>query len=102
MSEYAQGSDAESGTRSNELVMAFGTAAAAVRRRWWLVIGVFALVVSVTMWRTMRQPRRYQATAVVQLEQQPRPDIVNQQPTWADMINPVSPIQSAQQLIKSQ
>lgn len=86
--------------RSNELAAAFHNAVTAVRRRWWLVLGVFIAVVSFSTWRTARQPRKYQSAAVVQLGEMRRPLTVEEAPTPYDWR--VDPIQSAQEIIKSQ
>ena len=45
-----------------------------VRRRWILVVTVFAIVTAIGGWRTMRQPRIYQSTATVRF-QQPTPAV---------------------------
>jgi tyrosine-protein kinase Etk/Wzc len=101
MSEYQNETDLEpAATRSNELSQAVRNAVAAVRRRWWLALGVFVAVVGIAMWRTTRQPRLYQAMAVVQLDRTGRPAMVQEQPTPDDWR--VDPIQSAQEIIKSQ
>ena len=41
----------------------------ALRRRWWVVPIVFALVVGVSMWRTLRQQRLYSAAATVRIQE---------------------------------
>jgi succinoglycan biosynthesis transport protein ExoP len=71
----------------------------AVRHRWWAVLGVFLLVVSVTMWRTVQKPRMYRATATVRIGEGQAPISGLQTPVYRDYR--VDPIQSEQIVIKS-
>ena len=41
----------------------------ALRRRWWIVPIVFALVVGFSMWRTLREERQYRAAATVRIRE---------------------------------
>ena len=41
----------------------------ALRRRWWIVPIVFALVVGFSMWRTLREQRQYRAAATVRIRE---------------------------------
>ena len=43
----------------------------ALRRRWWVVPIVFALVVGFSMWRTLRQQRLYRAAVTVRIQEDP-------------------------------
>ena len=73
---------------------------AILRRRWPVVLAVFAIVVAFGAWRTWRQPRIYQSTATVRFQQSAPPvqGMVQQQAwSWA-----IDPLQSEQLLIKSQ
>ena len=72
----------------------------AVRRRWPLVAAAFAAVVALGAWRTMRQPRIYQAKATVRF-QQAQPAVQGIPQTQIRSYN-VDPLQSEQYLIKSQ
>lgn len=75
-------------------------ALAILRRRWPVVLAVFALVVGFGAWRTWRQPRIYQSTATVRFQQSAPPVQGMAQPqawSWA-----IDPLQSEQLLIKSQ
>ncbi|HJU89861.1 MAG TPA: polysaccharide biosynthesis tyrosine autokinase [Gemmatimonadaceae bacterium] len=72
----------------------------AVRHRWWAVVGVFLLVVSVTMWRTVQKPRQYRATATVRIGEVQAPISGLQTPVYRDYR--VDPIQSEQIVIKSE
>jgi len=74
---------------------------AVIRRRWLLVLTVFAIVTGLGAWRTLRQPLIYQSTATVRF-QQPTPavqGIGGPSPVRNYMIDP---LQSEQLLIKSQ
>ena len=71
-----------------------------VSRRWWVVAGVLAVVVSVSAWRTSRQPRLYQATATVKL--QPRQSILpGMGGGQARLDYRIDPLLSEQNLIRS-
>ena len=74
---------------------------AAVRRRWWAVLGVFALVVAIGVWRTVHQPRLYEASVTVRIQegQSPLPGV---QAPGATMDWRVDRLLSEQQVIKSQ
>lgn len=72
----------------------------AVRHRWWAVLGVFALVVLFTTWRTVQKPRVYRATATVRIGEGQAPIAGLQTPTYRDYR--VDPIQSEQMVIKSE
>jgi capsular exopolysaccharide synthesis family protein len=75
-------------------------AVAAIRRRWWLVAGVVAVVMAVGLWRTLRQPRIYRAAATVRV-QQARPAF-STQPTYQSYDPRLDPLLSEQQVIRSQ
>ncbi|MDQ3698037.1 MAG: polysaccharide biosynthesis tyrosine autokinase [Gemmatimonadota bacterium] len=101
MSEYLDDPNGESPSgRAGDRAATLAAALSAIRRRWWLVAAVFAVVVAGAMWRTIRQPRLYETAAVVQLEQSNRPLAVADQRTPSDWR--VDPVQSAQEIIKSQ
>ncbi|NUQ93888.1 MAG: polysaccharide biosynthesis tyrosine autokinase [Gemmatimonadaceae bacterium] len=73
---------------------------AVARRRWILILTVFAVVTAIGAWRTMRQPRIYQATATVRF-QQPTPAVQGiAQPQIRSFT--IDPLQSEQLLIRSQ
>lgn len=72
-----------------------------IRRRWLVVLTVFAIVTAIGTWRTMRQPRIYQSTSTVRF-QQPTPAVqgIGGPPSIRNYS--VDPLQSEQLLIKSQ
>ena len=72
-----------------------------VRRRWLLVLTVFAILTALGTWRTMRQPRIYQSTSTVRF-QQPTPAVQGISGPSAIRNFSVDPLQSEQLLIKSQ
>ena len=72
-----------------------------VRRRWLLVLAVFAIVTGIGAWRTMRQPRIYQSASTVRF-QQPTPAVQGIGGPQAVRNFMVDPLQSEQLLIKSQ
>ncbi|MFL5561145.1 MAG: GumC family protein [Gemmatimonadaceae bacterium] len=74
---------------------------AVLRRRWLLVLTVFAVVTAIGTWRTMRQPRIYQSTATVRF-QQPAPAVQGIAGPQSVRNFSVDPLQSEQLLIKSQ
>jgi succinoglycan biosynthesis transport protein ExoP len=74
---------------------------AIVRRRWLVVLSVFAIVAAVGAWRTLRQPRIYQSTSTVRF-QQPAPAVQGTGAPMAVRNYSVDPLQSEQLLIKSQ
>lgn len=75
--------------------------AAIVRRRWLLVLTVFAIVTAIGAWRTMRQPRIYESTSTVRF-QQPTPAVQGISGPPSIRNYSVDPLQSEQLLIKSQ
>lgn len=72
----------------------------ALRKRWWVVVAVFLLVVGFTMWRTSRQERLYRATATIRLREPESAISGISRPTYLDYR--IDPIQSEQQVIKSE
>jgi capsular exopolysaccharide synthesis family protein len=72
----------------------------AVRRRWWAVPLVFVLVVSLGIWRTMREPHIYRAATTVRIENATSPiaGVQTSAPTYDYRIDPMV---SEQQVIKS-
>ena len=74
---------------------------AVVRRRWILVLTVFAIVTAIGGWRTMREPRIYQSTSTVRF-QQPAPAVQGIGAPQGVRNFAVDPLQSEQLLIKSQ
>ena len=75
-------------------------AISAVRRRWWLVLAVVAVVMGVGVWRTLRQPRIYRAAATVRVQQQRT--AFSTQPTYQSYDPRLDPLLSEQQVIRSQ
>ncbi len=71
------------------------------RRRWLVVLTVFAVVAAIGAWRTMRQPRIYQSTSTVRF-QQPTPAVQGMAGPSSARNFSVDPLQSEQLLIKSQ
>lgn len=73
----------------------------AVRRRWWAVLAVFIVVVAIGIWRTVNQPRLYEASVTVRIQegQSPLPGV---QAPGATMDWRVDRLLSEQQVIKSQ
>ena len=73
----------------------------AVRRHWWIAVLVFALVVSWSMWRTLRQERLYQASTTVRIQDAQLPATAmtgaGNMTDWR-----VDRLLSEQQIIKSQ
>jgi len=101
MSEYVDGSELESSSLgSGDRVAPLRNAVAAIRRRWWVVVAIFLAVLLVTAWRVSRQTRLYQALAVIQIDQAQRP--LSGLDPMGPMDYRIDPIQSAQELIKSQ
>jgi tyrosine-protein kinase Etk/Wzc len=98
MSEYHDDGPV-TGSSTGDRNLALRNAFIAIRRRWWLVAGVFVLVVAFAVWRTSRQQRLYQTTAVVQIGEvmQPMTSMTPSQ-NWDYRIDPM---QSAQEIIKS-
>lgn len=74
---------------------------AVIRRRWLLVLTVFAVVSAIGAWRTLRQPRIYQSTSTVRF-QQPAPAVQGIGAPSPIRNYSVDPLQSEQLLIKSQ
>ena len=74
---------------------------AVIRRRWLLVLTVFAVVTAIGAWRTLRQPRIYQSTSTVRF-QQPAPAVQGIGGPSLPRNYSVDPLQSEQLLIKSQ
>lgn len=72
-----------------------------VRRRWLVVLAVFAVVTAIGAWRTIRQPRIYQSASTVRF-QQPTPAVAGIGGPQAPRNFSVDPLQSEQLLIKSQ
>lgn len=73
---------------------------AALRHRWWAFALVLALVVGVSTWRTSRTMRLYATTATVRIQELQTGPVGVQSPTVRDYR--VDPIQSEQEIIKSQ
>ena len=73
----------------------------ALRRRWWVVVGIFIVVVAVGMWRTLRQPRLYRASVTVRVQEQQAP-IRGLQEGGGRYDYRVDPLKSEQMLIRSQ
>ena len=98
MSEYLDDGPV-TGSSTGDRNLALRNAFIAIRRRWWLVLGVFLLVVTFAVWRTSRQQRLYQSTAVVQIGEVTQP-MTSMTPAqqWDYRIDPM---QSAQEIIKS-
>ncbi|HET9004300.1 MAG TPA: GNVR domain-containing protein, partial [Gemmatimonadaceae bacterium] len=74
---------------------------AVIRRRWLLVLTVFAVVTAIGAWRTLRQPRIYQSASTVRF-QQPAPAVQGIGAPSLPRNYSVDPLQSEQLLIKSQ
>src|SRR6476661_4854428 len=74
---------------------------AVIRRRWLLVLTVFAIVTAIGAWRAMRQPRIYQSASTVRF-QQPTPAVQGIAGPQSVRNFSVDPLQSEQLLIKSQ
>ena len=72
-----------------------------IRRRWLLVLTVFAVVTAIGVWRTLRQPRIYQSSSTVRF-QQPTPAVQGIGAPSPIRNYSVDPLQSEQLLIKSQ
>ena len=87
------------GSSTGDRNLALRNALIAIQRRWWLVLAVFALVVAFAVWRTSRQVRTYQSTAVVQVGEARQPMTSMTQATQWDYR--IDPMQSAQEIIRS-
>jgi tyrosine-protein kinase Etk/Wzc len=85
--------------RENRM-QALRNAYVAIRHRWWAVLGVFVLVVAVTMWRTIQKPRQYRATATVRIGESQVPISGIQTPMYRDYR--IDLIQSEQVVIRSE
>ena len=97
---YADGSDVQaSGDGGVAKPLALRQLIAAVRHRWWLVLGVFGITVAIMMWRTVRKPRLYRATATVRVQETPPPMQGFGTPQVRDYR--IDPIQTEQQVIRS-
>src|SRR5919202_1920120 len=75
---------------------------AAIRRRWWVVLTVAAAVLALGVWRTLRQPLVFRASATVRFQQMQTPVAapgMSPYPRWDPRIDPLI---SEQELIKSQ
>jgi capsular exopolysaccharide synthesis family protein len=72
----------------------------AVRRRWWVVPLVFVAVVTLGIWRTLREPHVYRAATTVRIENTTSPiaGVQTAAPTYDYRIDPMV---SEQQVIKS-
>jgi capsular exopolysaccharide synthesis family protein len=55
---------------------------AAIRRRWFVVLPVFAVVLALGIWRTLHEPRRYRSHATVRVSQQ-RPQLPGLNPGFS-------------------
>lgn len=100
MSEYSDELQPEaSASREPDRALAVRNAIAAIRQRWWLVLGVFAVIVATSIWRTSRETRLYQSSAVIQIDEEQGPVAAQTAPTpgsWR-----IDPMLSAQEIIKS-
>ena len=74
---------------------------AVIRRRWLLVLTVFAVVTAIGAWRTLRQPRSSLSTSRVRVPQ-PAPAVQGIGAPSLPRNYSVDPLQSEQLLIKSQ
>jgi tyrosine-protein kinase Etk/Wzc len=74
---------------------------AAIRRRWWVALLVTLAVFAVGTWRTMRQPRIFQATATVRF-QVPQAPLPGMQTYSGSRDYRLDPMQSEQEIIRSQ
>lgn len=72
----------------------------AIRRRWWAVPLVFVALVTLGVWRTLREPHLYRAATTVRIEQSASPiaGVQTSAPTYDYRIDPMI---SEQQVIKS-
>ncbi|HSJ65536.1 MAG TPA: polysaccharide biosynthesis tyrosine autokinase [Gemmatimonadaceae bacterium] len=87
------------GSSTGDRNLALRNAFIAIQRRWWLVLGVFVIVVTFAVWNTSRQQRQYRTTAVVQVGEARQPmTSMTQAPQWDYRIDPM---QSAQEIIRS-
>ena len=69
-----------------------------VRRFWWLIAVVFTVVVSVTIWRTLKLPRLYRAMTTVRI-QEPNQPLSGMNPGFRDYR--VNPMATEQTIIRS-
>lgn len=98
MSDYSDDGPV-TGSSTGDRNLALRNAFIAIQRRWWLVLGVFAVVVAFAVWNTSRQQRQYRTTAVVQVGEARQPmTSMTQPPQWDYRIDPM---QSAQEIMKS-
>lgn len=70
-----------------------------VRRRWWAVLGVLALVIGIAYWHVSQQVRIYRASTTVRIQEQPSPLSTTQMTAFRDYR--VDPVQSEQEVIRS-
>ena len=73
MIESREQDELQDESESYERTLTLGDVLVAVRRRWWVVLGVLVLVVAIGAWRTLRQPRLYQTAATVRFQQPQSP-----------------------------
>jgi hypothetical protein len=100
MSEYLLDSGSEYTDAGRRAPSPLRSLLAAVRHRWWVVLGVFLAVVLLSTWRTARQTRMYQSTAIIQVRNDERLiEGLGAQP-YIDFR--IDPIQSEMEIIKSQ
>lgn len=73
----------------------------AVRRRWWIVLGVLVAIVGLALFRTLREARVYEASATVRIQPN-RSAIAGVQSPYSSYDPRTDPLLSEQQVIKSQ
>jgi len=96
---YSPGFDQEEDGPFTIAGLTLREAIAAIRRRWWLVAAVAAVVMAVGAWRTFRQPRIYRAAATVRVQQ--ARTAFSTQPSYQSYDPRMDPLLSEQQVIRS-
>lgn len=73
MDPYRELDDQQDDAEQYERTLTIRDVIIAIRRRWWVVLGILVLVVAIGAWRTIRQPRLYQTSATVRFQQAQSP-----------------------------
>ena len=98
--DTSNGTSSDGGQEQEAATITLREAIAILRRRWPIVLAVFAVVVAIGAWRTWREQRVYQSSATVRFQQAAAPVQGMGQPNIRTF--GIDPMLSEQLLIKSQ